>query len=71
MHVDNSSELSNKVAEKMQEKFLDIKYVKIKESGHNFHLERPKKTSKEIINFVENNWFIPLLEREIIGLPKA
>ena len=55
LHVDNSSELSNKVAEKMQEKFQDIKYVKIKKSGHNFHLERPNKTSKEIINFVENN----------------
>ena len=54
IHVNNSSELPNEIAFKMQKKISDIEYVKMKNSGHNFHLENPKMASKAIVNFINN-----------------
>ena len=52
IHVNNSSELPNEIAFKMQKKISDLEYIKINDSGHNFHLESPARASKAIINFI-------------------
>jgi pimeloyl-ACP methyl ester carboxylesterase len=53
LHVEGSTELSDEVAERMRRELADLSYVRIPDSGHNFHLENPERASTEIARFVE------------------
>ncbi len=53
-HVEGSTELPENVGKRMITEIQNVKYVKIQNSGHNFHLEQPIKSAEEIHLFIEN-----------------
>jgi len=54
LHVVNSDELPDEVARRMCRQMPSIRYSRIADSGHNFHLENPKSAAEEIRKFEED-----------------
>jgi pimeloyl-ACP methyl ester carboxylesterase len=52
LHAAASTELSRQIAERMQREAPRMRYVRIPDSGHNFHLENPAKAAVEITQFI-------------------
>jgi pimeloyl-ACP methyl ester carboxylesterase len=51
LHVVDSDELSDEVARRMCREMPGARYVRIADSGHNFHLENPESAAAEIRDF--------------------
>jgi len=53
LHAESSTELSDEVAERVRREVPGIRYARVPEAGHNFHMENPEFAAGEIRAFVE------------------
>jgi 2-(acetamidomethylene)succinate hydrolase len=53
LHVEGSSELSDEVAQRLRHELTNVRYSRIPDSGHNFHLENPESAAAEIRRFAK------------------
>jgi pimeloyl-ACP methyl ester carboxylesterase len=53
LHAESSTELSDEVAERVRAEVPEIRYARVPDSGHNFHLENPEFAAARILAFVE------------------
>ncbi len=53
LHVEGNGEVSDEVGGRMRREAPRMRYVRIPDSGHNFHLENPLRAAVEITDFIE------------------
>jgi pimeloyl-ACP methyl ester carboxylesterase len=53
LHAESSTELSDEVAAQVRAEVPGIRYARVPDSGHNFHMENPEFAAAEIRAFVE------------------